>query len=347
MENGQSPRPGAHGFGSNGKRGGGPPWGRMALGLGLLLALLFFLVDADAAWRHLSNADPLPLLWLVLLLSVDRALMSFKWTLLLACRGVALGQGPALRAYYLGSFAGAFLPTTLGSDALRVAAVSGAGRPSELVAASVVMERALGLLASALAALLALMLLAELAVSAPRERMAWTMGLTLGLAGLILAGLLWSLSRQGGRLAQRLEDRLSRRGKVAGWLGKLLGAYHQYRQHPGVLGAFLLLSLIEQAVPVLANWLAARALGIELSLLAAAAATPVAIALARLPIWFSAFGVVEGLFVFFLGLVGVGATQAFLLGLATNVFSLLTALPGLAFYLGGGLRGAGGKENNK
>jgi hypothetical protein len=310
----------------------------MGLCLALLMVLVFFLVDAETAWRHLRKAAPLPLLWLLVLLSLDRLLMSFKWTLLLKCRGVVLGQIPALKAYYLGSFAGAFLPTTLGADALRVAAVSGNGRPSEIVAASVVMERALGLVASALAALLALALLTELAAQAPRERMVWTLGLTLGLVGVTVAGLLWSLSRQGGRLAQRLEAGLADRGKVAGWLGRLAGAYHQYRAHPGVLGAFLLLSLAEQATPVLANWLAAKALGIDLSLLASAAATPVAITLARLPIWFSAFGVVEGLFVFFLALVGVGATQAFLLGLATNVFSLLTALPGLFFYLSGGLR---------
>jgi glycosyltransferase 2 family protein len=317
------------------------PWWRILLGLCLLLVLVFFLVDLETAWRHLRQADPLFLLCLLILLSADRLLMSWKWTLLLSCRGVALSQATALKAYYLGTFAGSFLPTTLGSDALRVASVSGPGRPSEVVAASVIMERALGMAASALAALLAVILLAEIAIEAPPGHLAWTAGLTLGLAALIVLGLLWSLSLGGGKLALRLQERLLKGGRVARWLGRLTEAYLEYRQHPLRLGLFLLLSFVEQMVPVLANWLSAKAFGIDFSLLAATAATPVAMSLARLPVWFSGFGVVEGLFVFFFSLVGLGTTQAFLLGLSINVFSLLTALPGLYFYLTGGWQAEG------
>lgn len=321
-------------------------WWRVGLSLGLLFILLFFLVDLETTWAYLRSADPLYLGLLLVWLTGDRLLMSYKWTLLLNCRGLRLGQGQALRAYYMGTFAGSFMPTTLGADALRVGVVSSPERPSEVVAASVVMERALGLVASALAALLALELLTGLAVQGAAKELSWTVLLTLALAGGTVAALLLSLSSSSGRLVERLEVWLAAKGRLAGWLGKFMAAYHQYRQHPLALGLFLLLSFLEQASPVLANWLAARALGIELSLLAAAAATPVAIALARLPIWFSGFGVVEGLFVFFFALVGLGASEAFLLGLATNVSSLAAALPGLYFYLAGGFkRRAQSKEN--
>jgi uncharacterized protein (TIRG00374 family) len=322
------------------KRSGGW-WWRFAVSLGLILVLLFFLADPREAWQRLKGADPVYLFWMLAWLTADRFLMSYKWTLLVRCRGLALGQGEALRAYYLGTLAGSFLPTTLGADALRVGAASGPGRPSEVMAASVVMERALGLVASALAGLAALTLLAQLAVHGGPGSLGWTVGLTLGLAALTVAALLLSLSAWAGRRAAWLEERLAGRGKVAGWLGKFLTAYHQYRAHPRVLAVFLLLSLLEQAAPVVANWLAAQALHYDLSLLAAAAVTPVAISLARLPIWFSAFGVVEGLYVFFFGLVGIAPTQAFLLGLATNLSSIVISLPGLFFYLTGGLHGPG------
>lgn len=314
-------------------------WWRLAVSLGLILALLFFLADPREAWQRLKGADPVYLLWMLAWLTADRFLMSYKWTLLVRCRGLALGQGEALRAYYLGSLAGSFLPTTLGADALRVGAASGQGRPSEVMAASVVMERALGLVASALTGLAALTLLAQLAARGAPGNLAWFVGLTLGLAALTVGALLLSLSNWAGRWAARLEERLAHRGKVAGWLGKFLTAYHQYRAHPRVLTLFLLLSILEQASPVVANWLAALALGYDLTLVAAAAVTPVAISLARLPIWFSAFGVVEGLYVFFFGLVGIAPTQAFLLGLATNLSSIVISLPGLYFYLTGGLQG--------
>ncbi|MFZ5585816.1 MAG: lysylphosphatidylglycerol synthase transmembrane domain-containing protein [Thermodesulfobacteriota bacterium] len=319
-------------------------WWRLGLGLGLLLVLFFFLADPRQVWTHLRQADPLLFLLLMLWLSADRLLMSYKWTLLLKCRGIAMGQGEALRAYYLGTFAGCFLPTTLGADALRVAAVSHPGRPSQDVAASVVMERMLGMVATALAGLAGLALLGQVAAAAPPGRLAATAAITLGLAGATLVALAFSLSGLAGRLLQRLEARLAGRGRLAGWLGQFLSAYHQHRRHPGALALFLLLSFLEQGSPVVANWLAAQALQLDVSPLALAAATPVAMALARVPIWFSSFGVVEGLFVFFFGLVGIGATEAFLLGLATNLTAMLTALPGLYFYLTGGLRGKGGRE---
>ncbi len=322
-------------------------WGRLlrlGISVGLILVLVFFLVDLEETWERLKNADPLFLALMLLWLTADRFLMSWKWTLLLRCRGMAISQGEALRAYYLGTLAGSFLPTTLGADALRAAAVSGPRRPSELVAASVVMERALGLVASALAGLGALLLLTRLAIAGMPDRLGMTTALTVGLAALTVLALLLSLSRFSGRLLEALDRKLADRGKLAGWLSKFFGAYHQYRRHPGVLWSFLVLSLLEQAAPILANWLAARALHYDLSLLASAAVTPVAIALARLPVWFSAFGVVEGLFVFFFGLVGIGATQAFLLGLATNVSSIVISLPGLYFYFTGGLRGQGRQD---
>lgn len=319
-------------------------WWRLALGLGLLLALFLHLVDPRQVWTHLRGGDPLLLLALMLWLSADRLLMSYKWTLLLNSRGIAIGQGEALRAYYLGTFAGCFLPTTLGADALRVGAVSGGGRASQDVAASVVMERMLGMMATALAGLVGLVLLGQVAAEAPPGRLAATMTITLGLAGITLLALALSLSGLAGRLLQRLERKLAGRGKLAGWLGKFLLAYHQHRRRPWTLALFLLLSFLEQGSPVAANWLAAQALHLDVPPLALAAATPVAMALARVPIWFSSFGVVEGLFVFFFGLVGIGATEAFLLGFATNVTAMLTALPGLFFYLTGGLRGKGGRE---
>ncbi|MBI5522263.1 MAG: flippase-like domain-containing protein [Desulfarculus sp.] len=320
-------------------------WWRLGLGLALLLILFLFLVDPRDVWAHLRGADPLLLVLLMLWLSADRLLMSYKWTLLLHCRGLAINQSEALRAYYLGTFAGCFLPTTLGADALRIGAVSHAGRTSQDVAASVIMERMLGMMATALAGLVGLVLLKQVATGAPPGRLATTMTITLGLAGGTLLLLVSSLSGLAGRLLERGEQMLAGRGKLGGWLGKLLLAYHQYRRHPRTLALFLTLSFLEQGSPVVANWLAAQALHLDISPLVLAAATPVAMALARVPIWFSSFGVVEGLFVFFFGLVGVGATEAFLLGLTTNVTAMLTALPGLFFYLAGGLRGKGGRED--
>ena len=311
-------------------------WVRLAVSAGLFIVLLAWLVDLRAAGRALAGSDGVYLACLALWLTLDRFLMSYKWQLLLACRGVAIGQGEALKAYYLATFAGSFLPSTVGADALRVAAVSSAHRPSEVMAASVFMERALGFVAAALASLVGLALLGGISRAVPIEFTYWTVAL---LAAMLII-MAFSLSARSGRLLEKLGLSLEKRGRIGSWAARFLAAYHAYRGHRPTLAWFLVLSFLEQSAPVVGTWLAALALHVELSLLQAAAVTPLAFFFARLPVAVSSFGVVEGLYVGFFALVSLNATDSFLLGFLLNLGVVVTALPGLFLYLTGGLRPA-------
>ncbi len=309
-------------------------WLRPLISALLMLLLLGWLVDLRAAARALAGAHWSWFGWLALWITLDRLVMSYKWRLLLTCRGLDLGRWEALRAYYVASFAGCFLPSTVGADAMRVAAVSGPGRPSEVVAASVVVERALGFLAAALAALLALALLAGLARELPPRVMGWSVGIL----AVVSLGVVITLSGPLAVWLEGLADRLARRGGPLAWLGRFLAAYGLYRRHRGTLLWFLLLSLLEQSVPVVGTWLTALALDIPLSLMQAAAVAPLALLFTRVPVSLSGFGVVEGLYVAFFSLVGLTSTHSFLLGLVANLSVLVATLPGALFYARGGLR---------
>lgn len=315
---------------------------RAAISAGLLLVLLLFFVDLGQAWRVLAGCRWQFILLLLAWSTADRFLMAYKWRLLVLARGLPLGWAEALKSYYLAGFAGCFLPTTLGADALRVTLVAGPQRPSEMIAASVLLERALGFVAAALAAVIGLVLLTGLTSRLPREFFVWSLAILLGGAGAVIV----SFSALAGRLHQRLEQRLLAGGRLLAWLSRFIKAYHDYRRHRGVLAWFLLLSFLEQAAPIVGNWLAALALNIPLSLIQAAAVTPVVFLLARLPVSFSSFGVLEGLYMALFSLVGLDSTQAFLLGLVTNLTALVSALPAVPWYLSGGLRaGSDGAKN--
>ena len=82
---------------------------RLAVSVGLLLLLLLF-VDWGRLGARLGAANAAPMLAVVLLATADRLLMAWKWWLLVQARDVTLGLWPAVRAYYLASFAGYFLP---------------------------------------------------------------------------------------------------------------------------------------------------------------------------------------------------------------------------------------------
>lgn len=308
-------------------------WLRPLISVGLLALLLWWLVDIDEAAKVVATADWRFLALIILVLIADRLLMAYKWRLLLTCRDLPLSMGRAASSYFLATFAGCFLPSTVGADALRIAAVRSAELPSAKLTASVVVERALGFVAAALAALMGLVLLAGFAADLPRQFFHWA----LAILAVSAVGVAASLSSLAGRASIAVEKKLETRGKIGAWVATMLAAYRQYSNHRWTLAWFFILTLIEQLALIITNWLAAQAYHIDLSLLEAAAVTPVAILLARLPITVSSFGVMEGLYVAFFGLVGVGPTEAFLLGLTQNLATLISSLPGLLPYLSGGI----------
>ena len=309
-------------------------WLRLGISLGLLLVLLLFFVDLGQAWRAVAAARWEFLVLLLAAFTLDRWLMSYKWRLLLVSQGFKAGHGEALKAYYLATFAGCFLPSTLGADAVRVGVFARPDRPSQAVAASIFLERALGFVAAALAAVIGLVLLAGITTGLPGEFFYWSFGL-LGAATLAVA---LSFSAWAERLHGHAERRWREKSRLLAWLLGFVAAYHQYRRRRGVLLWFLALSFLEQGAPIIFNWLTAKALNLDLSLLEAAAVTPVVFFLARLPVSFSSFGVLEGLYVAFFRLVGIGATSAFLIGFLVNVGSMISALPAVPMYLSGGAR---------
>jgi uncharacterized membrane protein YbhN (UPF0104 family) len=139
--------------------------------------------------------------------------------------------------------------------------------------------------------------------------------------------------RLGGRLV-----------KTEGWV-RFVGAVHlglaRLRGKPRAAGEVLLVGVAYQLAVVLAAFLAAHALGLDVSPTAALAFMP-AVAIAQvLPISVGGLGVREGAFVLFLGPLGVPAGQAVALGLLVYGLNLAVSLLGApAFAVGGGVGGA-------
>ena len=158
--------------------------------------------EIAAALRHLSLPE---LAALLLLASLDRLLMGLRWGVLLRLAGVRLPLPRAVRLFYQASAVGTLLPSHLGGDLLRgwwAVREGGAGHP---VAASLVMERLLGLVSAANWAVLGAVLLAVR--HAPEH--AWSFAALGVLAALAGNGLFaFSLSRPAHRLVRRGLGRL-------------------------------------------------------------------------------------------------------------------------------------------
>jgi hypothetical protein len=180
------------------------------------------------------------------------------------------------------------------------------------VTASVLVERTLGLIAMASVALGSSALLAASVAGLPlRPVVLVLLATVVGGSTLFIASLLVS-------------DRWSRRGGV---LGQVLAAYAGYRHHVGTLATFYVLSVAESLLPILVNYVAARGLGLDLSIVVLAATVPVALTIARLPISIGGLGVQQLSFVYLAGLLGVAPTDALATMLVADAVLVIALLP--------------------
>jgi uncharacterized membrane protein YbhN (UPF0104 family) len=299
-------------------------WLRVAVSLGLL-GLLFVFVDRSELLQRLGSAEPHLLAVVIGLVTADRLLMAAKWWLLLRGRDAAVGLWAAIRAYYLASFAGLFLPSTIGADAVRITALAGEGRTAGLVA-SVVLERLVGALAQALLAGIALATLIAQGLGArigPAER--W------GLAGVLILAfgafpLTFPVARWGA-------GRLGRRGGWLARLGTLAQAYARYADSIGLVVVFFGLTLLEGVFPVAYHYATGRALGLDPGWALYIATVPLAFLVARLPVSLGGVGVLELSFVYLASLLGMGRTEAFSIAVVAEALVLLALAPGAVIYL--------------
>jgi uncharacterized membrane protein YbhN (UPF0104 family) len=129
---------------------------------------------------------------------------------------------------------------------------------------------------------------------------------------------------------------LARTVPIAKWLRvekPLRAVYegiHAYRGHPGLLVGVCVLTVAIQAVRVLAIWLCAKAVGVDLSPRVFYVMGPLLFLVMLIPFTINGLAVRESFFVSFLGSLGVSADQAFSTGFLFFVVTIAASLPGAA-----------------
>jgi uncharacterized protein (TIRG00374 family) len=310
------------------------------VGLALMGGLIYWADPARMA-RLFAGADYGFLLLSLVLATVDRILMPLKWNLLLRAKGLVVPWRQAVKVYYISSAMGVFLPPTVGADMARYYLLSRDGCPKAEVVASILVERVLGMIALLLFGIMGGALFLASVVSRGTETPVLTVVLTaLAVTAVVAAAFAASMSERTGMIAQRLLRRLEG-GRLAGLAGKLeslLQAYQGYQGRRRALGVFLLLSLLENLLPVIRTYAVVLAFGAAVPLIYMFMFIPIVQMLIRLPISFDGFGVQEGALVYFFGLLGVGKAAALSIGLANHMLFLVSLLPGAVLYLALGER---------
>jgi uncharacterized protein (TIRG00374 family) len=258
--------------------------------------------------------------------------MAWRWQRLLAARGVRDSLPRLVRTYFVGYAAGQVLPTALGGDASRIYETvrrhEGSGGAA---AGTVLLERALGGVATLVLAA------AGFALAVGRYDVGGYLWVELAfvVGSLVLAVLLFSTRLHP--LLQRTRP-LLRVLRIDRQLRDVYVAVHSFRSDAPLLIAMFGLTLLVQAVRVLAIWAAGKAVGVDLSPRPYYVMGPLLFLVMLVPFTVNGLAVRESFFVSFLGALGVSADRAFSTGFLFFVVTIALAVPGVAIILREGVR---------
>jgi glycosyltransferase 2 family protein len=302
----------------------------------LRLAVAFVLTALVLYWSRpseiLASTAGADVGWLAAALAlvfVDRALMALRWIDLLVALapGSRPPLGAVLRVFFTSSFVSNFVPS-VASDLYRAYALSRYDVHLAESTASVLMDRALGVLSVAIVGAAALPFARNIA--ARGQLMTW-LGLLFALCA-VAAAVIFSERAAGWvrRAVALVPLRVLHRVTEA-----LTDAVRRYATHHRELVRVILMSIVVQVIRVLQAWCLGRALGIQLPLPVYFAFIPVIVLIMQLPISVNGIGTTQAAFAWLFVPQGAPAPQVFALSVLFLALGIVGTLPGGLLYLFG------------
>jgi uncharacterized protein (TIRG00374 family) len=293
---------------------------RVLVAAGLTLLFLWW-SDLSAVAAATRGAD---WHWIALacaLVVADRALMAWRWLLLIAPVANPVPRlGAVLRVFFVSSFVGTFLPASIGGDAVRAYGLSREAVRGGAAVASVAMDRALGVVSVLLVGFGAV-----LAMTAPVPTGIYIVLLAGGLASVLLAAAIFldPVAEAVGAAADRLPVAAVRRVLL-----KVFDAVRVYRHHHGALAVVLAASIGVQVLRVVQAWALGRALGIDVPVAVYCMAIPICILIMQVPVTINGLGTGQAAFLWTFGPAGVARPDAVALSLLFIALGIVGNLPG-------------------
>lgn len=306
----------------------------------LLRALVTILLTGFVLWHAdptavLQAAAPADLRWTgfaILLVAADRSLMAWRWIRLLC--PIPAEARPSLwsllHVFFVSTFAGTFLPTSVGGDLVRAYGLVRLNVPRATALASVLMDRLLGVVAIVLVGLAGL---AGVAAAGTRDLIS-DVNILVSLAVAAAAALAGAAVVFSGRVAawvRRTGERLPST-RVRTLVSEVTVATRAYDRFHAQLLQVLVGSIAVQAIRIVQAYCLGRALGLGTPLVVYAAFVPTILLIMLLPISINGIGPSQAGFVWLFGLAGMSAAEAFALSVLFVALGVVGNLPGGLLY---------------
>ena len=284
--------------------------------------VLAALTGAD--WRLIAIA--------VLLVVADRALMAYRWVVLLCIIDPA--ERPPLleimRIFFVSTFVGTFLPASIGGDAVRAYSMTQLKVRGGDAVAAVFMDRMLGVASILVMAAVGLLLARDLAGN-------WTILLSLAVAAAAcVATLVLVFSESAAKAMSAALAPMPTSVRRAG--DRVLASIRRYAAYHGRLVNVLAGSIAVQVLRIVQAYFLGAGLGIVLPPAAYFAFVPLILLVMLLPVTFNGIGTSQAAFVWFFGRAGVAGAPAFALSVLFVALGVVGNLPGGLLYAAGRTR---------
>jgi uncharacterized protein (TIRG00374 family) len=275
---------------------------------------------AGTAWGPIAVAAAL--------VGADRVLMAYRWLVLLCIIDPASRPPLAgvMRIFFVSTFAGTFLPASVGGDAVRAYSLSRLKVSVGDAVASVFMDRMLGVASVLMMALVGLGLARDLSGNV-------AIVLALAVTTALCATTVLLIFHAGVfRLATAVVNRLPA-ASVQRALRGLLESIRRYAAYRTQLVAVLAGSIAVQVLRVVQAYYLGRGLGMDVPLATYFAYIPLILLAMLLPVTFNGIGTSQAAFLWFFGRAGVPAPTAFALSVLFVALGIIGNLPGAFLYI--------------
>ena len=298
----------------------------------VLTGIVFWKANPSAVLRAGARAD---LSWIgvaVLLVVVDRALMAYRWLVLLCPIDADTRPpfGTLMHVFFVSTFLGTFLPASVGGDAVRAYGLARLQVAPGPAVASVLMDRLLGVLSIVLVGFVGLLAARSTDLVSSR---AIPISMLVATAACVAGGLV-VFSERAADLAARVALRLPF-SSVRRLASELTQATRAYARFHGELANVLGGSIGVQVLRILQAYCLGRALLIDAPIAAYFSLIPLILLVMLLPVSINGIGTSQMAFVWFFGRIAVPQAEAFALSVLFVGLGVVGNLPGGLLYVFG------------
>jgi glycosyltransferase 2 family protein len=298
---------------------------RLTLSL-ILIVLISTTIEFNNLADLLLSMDVSFFVLALFLAGLEKALLAYKWNVLLAAKKISLPFLKILKTCYLSSFIGTFLPSSLGVDLVRIYSLYRHNSKVGESISSVFVDRIIALFALFTVVLTSALLFPR--VISNSSILSSTVIMLICLTLFVVILLNRSLIRMAGVTLNIITPERSRTN-----LRETYNAFSEYTKSKVALFYVLMLSFVFQITRILIVYFVYRSIGEATHIIYFFIFVPVVTVLTMLPISVSGIGIREGAFVYLFSQVGMPVPQAFAVSILVYALTLIATIPGGIIYL--------------